>query len=304
MYSFEQLRIFITVCETGSFSAAARKLNRAQSGISQAIANLEISINQTLFDRSGNIPELTSEGEALLPVVKALMLQQLHLEQKIASLEQQHEHELVIAIEESLISPALLGQLALLADEFPITNIEIIAESTLDIGKLIEEGSAHIGIVYADGKIHHQVDFTTVGYTRFITVAAPEHPLSNMHGIKDIDLRHHRQVVLRATQGQELWFSNGISSQHWYASNHNIINELTQQGIGWSILPEEMVQSAIEQGRLIKLDIDYEPNGWINTVDCLSSRRHPLGPVYERAMVLIKDYMNQQNLHNNFQINH
>lgn len=65
MYSFEQLRIFITVCETGSFSAAARKLNRAQSGISQAIANLEISINQTLFDRSGNIPELTSEGEAL-----------------------------------------------------------------------------------------------------------------------------------------------------------------------------------------------------------------------------------------------
>lgn len=232
------------------------------------------------------------------------MLQQLHLEQKIASLEQQHEHELVIAIEESLISPALLGQLALLADEFPITNIEIIAESTLDIGKLIEEGSAHIGIVYADGKIHHQADFTTVGYTRFITVAAPEHPLSNMHGIKDIDLRHHRQVVLRATQGQELWFSNGISSQHWYASNHNIINELTQQGIGWSILPEEMVQSAIEQGRLIKLDIDYEPNGWINTVDCLSSRRYPLGPVYERAMVLIKDYMNLQNLHNNFQINH
>ncbi|EGU31198.1 transcriptional regulator, LysR family protein, partial [Vibrio ichthyoenteri ATCC 700023] len=32
MYSFEQLKIFVTVCECGSFSAAARKLSRAQSG--------------------------------------------------------------------------------------------------------------------------------------------------------------------------------------------------------------------------------------------------------------------------------
>ncbi len=304
MYSLEQLKIFITVCDTGSFSAAARKMQRAQSGISQAISNLEVSINQTLFDRSGNTPSLTKEGEALLPAVKALMLQQLHFDQKIASLELQHEHELIIAIEESLISPALLSQLAKLADEFPITNIEIIAESTLDIGKLIENGSAHIGIVYADGKIHHQVDFTTIGYTRFITVAAPNHPLSSKPKIKDIDLRHHRQVVLRATEGQELWFSYGISSQHWYANNHAIINELTQQGVGWSILPEEMVQPAIDAGKLTKLDIDYEPNGWINTLDCLSSRRHVLGPVFDRAIILLKEYMNRQSLRNSFHIDY
>ena len=41
MYSLEQLKIFVSVVETGSFSATGRKLNRAQSGISQAISNLE-----------------------------------------------------------------------------------------------------------------------------------------------------------------------------------------------------------------------------------------------------------------------
>ncbi|GAL17166.1 hypothetical protein JCM19235_5715 [Vibrio maritimus] len=35
MYSFEQLKVFVAVCEYGSFSAAARKLGRAQSGVSR-----------------------------------------------------------------------------------------------------------------------------------------------------------------------------------------------------------------------------------------------------------------------------
>ena len=71
MYSFEQLKVFVTVCESGSFSAAARKLKRAQSGVSQSIANLEIAIDQELFNREKNIPVLTNTGKALLPVADA-----------------------------------------------------------------------------------------------------------------------------------------------------------------------------------------------------------------------------------------
>lgn len=67
MYSLEQLKIFVTVVETGSFSATGRKLNRAQSGISQAISNLEIAIDQPLFDRNKNTPNLTKSGKTLLP---------------------------------------------------------------------------------------------------------------------------------------------------------------------------------------------------------------------------------------------
>ena len=65
MYSLEQLKIFVTVVETGSFSATGRKLKRAQSGISQAISNLEIAIDQPLFDRRKNTPTLTKSGKTL-----------------------------------------------------------------------------------------------------------------------------------------------------------------------------------------------------------------------------------------------
>ena len=88
MYSLEQLKIFVTVCEAGSFSAAARQLKRAQSGVSQSIANLEIAIDKTLFNRDKNTPVLTKQGTALLPIAKSILHQQQNFDQKDESLAQ------------------------------------------------------------------------------------------------------------------------------------------------------------------------------------------------------------------------
>lgn len=46
--TLDQLKVFITVVETGSFAAASRKLNRATSVISYTIANLEAQLGVTL----------------------------------------------------------------------------------------------------------------------------------------------------------------------------------------------------------------------------------------------------------------
>lgn len=63
----DSLRAFVLAVELGSFSAAARKMRKAQSAVSTAIANLEIDTGVELFDRSGRSPVLTKEGRSLLP---------------------------------------------------------------------------------------------------------------------------------------------------------------------------------------------------------------------------------------------
>jgi DNA-binding transcriptional LysR family regulator len=50
--SLDQLRAFIGAVDEGSFSAAARKLHRAQSAVSELVGNLEAQIGVLLFDRS------------------------------------------------------------------------------------------------------------------------------------------------------------------------------------------------------------------------------------------------------------
>src|SRR5260370_27694442 len=62
----DQLRTFIAAVDEGSFSAASRKLLRAQSVVSETISKLEEQIGVQLFDRTGRYPKLTSAGAAVL----------------------------------------------------------------------------------------------------------------------------------------------------------------------------------------------------------------------------------------------
>src|ERR1700761_8565095 len=65
--TLDQLQIFLTIVEAGSFAAAARKLGRATSVISYAIANLESQLGLVLFDRrSTRKPQLTAAGPMVL----------------------------------------------------------------------------------------------------------------------------------------------------------------------------------------------------------------------------------------------
>src|SRR6266436_1105541 len=71
--SLDQLRTFITAADEGSFSAAARKLNRVQSAVSGWIGSLEQQVGVALFDRSGRFPKLTPAGVTLLVDARAVV---------------------------------------------------------------------------------------------------------------------------------------------------------------------------------------------------------------------------------------
>ncbi|MDD1792833.1 LysR family transcriptional regulator [Enterovibrio sp. ZSDZ42] len=284
MYSFEQLKIFVTVCESGSFSAAARKLKRAQSGVSQAIANLEIAIDQELFNREKNTPVLTENGKALLPIAQSILHQQKYFDQKVESLTQEHEHEVVIAVDESLIDENLIAILAPLCDAFPITHFDIITASTFDVEDLVRDGKAHVGIIYADGELKVDMDFFLLGQARFLTIAAPRHKLTELPVVHDADLKRYRQCVHRSAEHKELWFSYGISSKVWYANTHQTLVSLVSKGVGWANVPELSAKPMIQQGNVIALPVAHEHTGWMTSVGCLVSRRHAVGPVLEKVI--------------------
>ena len=71
--SLDQLRTFIAAVDEGSFSAASRKLLRAQSVVSETISNLEDQIGVRLFDRSGRYPKLTAAGSVILGDARSII---------------------------------------------------------------------------------------------------------------------------------------------------------------------------------------------------------------------------------------
>ena len=64
--TLDQIQIFLAVVDEGSFSKAAKKLNRAQSAVTYGIQKLEAQIDLPLFDRASYRPTLTEAGRTLL----------------------------------------------------------------------------------------------------------------------------------------------------------------------------------------------------------------------------------------------
>src|SRR5438874_1344747 len=97
--TLDQLRTFIAAADEGSFSAAGRKLRRAQSVVSQTLANLEAQLGVKLFDRSARYPRLTAEGRSLLADARAAADQVDDFKARARAMREGLEPELAVAID-------------------------------------------------------------------------------------------------------------------------------------------------------------------------------------------------------------
>ncbi|WP_431700804.1 LysR family transcriptional regulator [Pseudomonas sp. BR20] len=84
MISTRQLRYFVEIADSGSFSAAAERLFVAQSALSRQIKELETQLQTPLFERTARQPRLTAAGEAFYPRARNL-LGELHKASEMAT---------------------------------------------------------------------------------------------------------------------------------------------------------------------------------------------------------------------------
>ncbi|MER5545538.1 LysR substrate-binding domain-containing protein [Streptomyces sp. NPDC002589] len=73
MYDPTQLRTFLAVAQTLSFTQAARRLGLRQSTVSQHVRRLEDATGRQLFTRDTHAVELTEDGEAMLGFARRIL---------------------------------------------------------------------------------------------------------------------------------------------------------------------------------------------------------------------------------------
>ena len=125
--TLDQMRVFVTVAETGSFRAAARRLRRVQSAISHAIGNLESQLEVELFDRSGRRPQLNPAGKTLLADIRVLLLKADAVRARARGLGQGVELEIVLAVDPQFPLPVVGRALHALCDSYPTVAFRILS---------------------------------------------------------------------------------------------------------------------------------------------------------------------------------
>jgi len=291
MFSVEQLQAFITTVETGSFSAAARSLNKVQSVVSQHIINLEVDCNTLLFDRSGRYPILTEAGEKLLPHAQAVNDQHQRLKNSALSLTDNTPKEITIALDEGISFKLIAGIISKLQDEFPNITLEFLSASSPDIIDMLKNEKALTGIVFSELTIPSYLDFACIGSIKFDLYVAKSHPLANQL-CKNIDsLRLHRQLLIRSRNTQSSSFQLKLSSNVWYADNYFLLLELALQGNGWCLLPNHIANDSVESGQLVKLPLEFEGMGWQANVDVVQHQRHSNLEVFKMLRLLLRNLL-------------
>jgi DNA-binding transcriptional LysR family regulator len=274
MFGVEQLEAFIKTVETGSFSSAARSLNKVQSVVSQHVINLEIDCNSQLFDRSGRYPTLTVAGEKLLPHAQAVIDQHQRLINYALALTDNTPKEITIAVDEGISFKIIASIISKLQDAFPNITLEFLSASSLDIIDMLENEKALTGIVFSELTIPTYLDFECIGSIKFDLYVAKSHPLANQI-CKNVDsLRLHRQLLIRSRNTQSSSFQLKVSPNVWYADNYFLLLELALQGNGWCLLPNHIADESVESGQLVKLPLEFEEMGWQANVDVVQHQRH------------------------------
>lgn len=291
MFSVEQLHAFITTVETGSFSAAARHLNKVQSVVSQHVINLEIDCNTLLFDRSGRYPTLTEAGEKLLPHAQAVIDQHQRLKNSALSLTDNTPKEITIALDEGISFKLISGIISKLQNEFPNITLEFLSASSPDIIDMLKNEKALTGIVFSELTIPSYLDFECIGSIKFDLYVAKSHPLANQV-CKNIDnLRLHRQLLIRSRNTQSSSFQLKLSPNVWYADNYFLLLELALQGNGWCLLPNHIANESVESGQLVKLPLEFEEMGWQANVDVVQHQRHSNLAVFKVLRLLLRNLL-------------
>lgn len=261
--TFDQLRIFLAVVDTGSFASAGRRLNRAVSVISYGIMNLEQQIGLSLFDREGSRkPVLTTAGRALLAEARYIYHGVDGFRAKVKGLLDGLEAEVDLAVDVMLPAERLGAVLRAFATEYPTVSLRLHAEALGAITAMVLDRTAVIGI---SGPLAAGVDgvqCVAAGSVPMVPVAAPDHPLARMSRIPPGAGRDYTQLVLtdrsHFTEGQDF---SVMSPKTWRLADLSTKHNLLRQGVGWGNMPLPSVEADLAAGTLMHLHMPDHAGG-------------------------------------------
>ena len=250
---FAALKAFVAVAETGSFSLAAERLFLTQPAVSKRIAALESELDARLFDRIGRTVTLTEGGVALLPRAQKLLMELEDSIRAISSLSGEVRGTLRFATSHHIGLHRLPPTLKRFTQMYPQVRLDIRFMDSEAACVAVEQGELELGIVTLPPEPSIKLTTEVIWEDPLGIVVSRNHPLAEQADVTLDQLAQH-VAVLPATntytrQIAELAFSRlGLTLEIALSTNYlETIKMLVSVGIGWSLLPNTMLDKHISK---------------------------------------------------------
>ncbi|MEY9907521.1 DNA-binding transcriptional LysR family regulator [Catenulispora sp. MAP12-49] len=260
--NLHRLSIFMTVVETGGFSAAAQKLYMSQPSVSNHVRNLEQSLQTTLIDRSGPRIRPTAEGEVLVEYARRVFLLTEEAVAAIREVSGVQSGRLEVGGTTTVGTYLLPRLLARFRERHRAIECDIVVGNNGQIVKRLLEGELGLAIV-AGQPGAPQLKTETVLDERLLLVAAPGHPLTSTTApLAPRELAAERFLLREpGSQTRDLqeaaligWDLDDMAKADMWGPE--TIKQSVAAGLGISLISEHAIDAEVRDGRLVVLDVD------------------------------------------------
>jgi DNA-binding transcriptional LysR family regulator len=145
LIDIDQLRTFIAIAETGSFTRAADVVHKTQSAVSMQMKRLEERLNRPIFARDGRASKLTEDGQRLLDYARRIV--KLNVEALAAFSEADLAGRVRLGVPDDYADRYLPEIMARFSRVYPAVELSVICEPTVDLLERIDANELDLAIV-------------------------------------------------------------------------------------------------------------------------------------------------------------
>ena len=240
MLDTDQLRSFLAIVDTGSFTRAAERVHKTQSAVSMHVRRLEEQLGCALFVKQGRGARLTDEGERLIEFARRIVQVEAGA---FAALSRNGLRGAVrLGIPDDYAESFLADILANYNRRHPLVEVLVVCEASTDLAPQVAAGALDLALITDhEGlkglELLREEPLVWVAAERFQVEAGTPIPLA---------LGSATCCWRRATE-EALTAAPGVTRARFYSKNFSAIGTVLRAGLAATILPASLVGPGLKR---------------------------------------------------------
>jgi len=263
-----QLRAFVAIAESGTFTAGALRVHVTQAAISMQIRQLETEIGAKVFVRAPRHVILTEAGEQLLRRARHILREHDAALDEIAELAGAERGRLRIGSASAMVLteqlPSILKELR---KQHPAAEISVTSGTSEVLVDQILAGEVDVAFVSLPVDVRG-IKTERLSDDQLVAIASPRHKLAKQKTVSAYTLAGER-LILGERGGNtrrlidQFFAQAGVSLRvAMELSRQQAIKRMVEEDMGVGIVPLQSVKEEVEKGKLIRWWIEGAQINW------------------------------------------
>ena len=262
--TMKHIKIFIAVCDTGSMTAAAKKLFIAQPAVSFAIAEMEDDYGQKLFDRISNRLHITEAGKHFLQYAR-----------QVSALFDEMENEIInwdsigtlhIGSNTDIGAQLFPSLVQTFKTSHPGVEVQAAIDRTEKLEELLLDNKLDIALI--EGQPSNKfITSQKFFHNSLVFVCAPEHPWAGQIIPKE-NLNHQDFLMREKNSSQRRLLEEFFQLENihvnvvWESLSPESLLNGAARGLGVTALSREFCRESLAKGTLAEFQIENTLLEW------------------------------------------